>query len=441
MIKTIKLPIYLSKKDKKIILKYQKNQNNVIRFTYNRLVEFGALSTKEVTVLQKTMNNVFVDSHFLNSAGYKAKEIYSTQKETRETVVFGGKKLFIKRCQKKISAEAFRLERLLPLISIGEANYKANRKFLLQENNTILFKPEKSCHLTLGLPKLRNNIKKELKLLLELQNLKQIPITYQLSMDYVWISFDDKILHTELNYKPVESRFMAIDMNPNYIGFVITQYENEVSTILKSGVFDLSKISAIPEKRNFETTHVAIELVKIFKANHCKVFGIENLNMKTKDHKKGKKFNKLVNNGWARNCLVNQIKKRIDRIKGTKFLEISPEYSSFVGNMLYRDTTYPDMVLSAIEINRRSYEFYTQYVIKSRPIIKNIIFPIWENILDPLAISLEEFGFRIDDFSGWLDLYTYCKNSKLKYRVPLDAKASRVFSLNSTKSKVFYYAL
>ena len=45
-----------------------KQYNSVLRFTYNRLLT-DRLSTKDLTVLQKTLNNVeLIQSHLRNSA-------------------------------------------------------------------------------------------------------------------------------------------------------------------------------------------------------------------------------------------------------------------------------------------------------------------------------------------------------------------------------------
>lgn len=66
------------------ILKYLINYNNVLRYTYNRLKD-NLTSTKELTAAQKSMNNVFVDSHFKNSAIYDAKTVVG------DKVIFGGK--------------------------------------------------------------------------------------------------------------------------------------------------------------------------------------------------------------------------------------------------------------------------------------------------------------------------------------------------------------
>lgn len=56
---------------------------------------------------------------------------------------------------------------------------------------------------------------------------------------------------------------------------------------------------------------------------------------------------------------------------------VKPEYSSFIGNFLYRslDLNLPDMCLSSIEIGRRAYEFYSQYITCTKEIKKNIVFP------------------------------------------------------------------
>ena len=58
--KTLKLPIFLLKEEKEIVLKYQRNQNNVIRFTYNRLLENPDLSTAEISAMQDGMVNEHV---------------------------------------------------------------------------------------------------------------------------------------------------------------------------------------------------------------------------------------------------------------------------------------------------------------------------------------------------------------------------------------------
>ena len=89
----------------------------------------------------------------------------------------------------------------------------------------------------------------------------------------------------------------------------------------------------------------------------CQLISIEDLNIKSKDLDKGKRFNKLVNNSWCRNTFVNNLIKRCN-IFNIKLLKVKPEDRSFIGNFLYRSLNLPDMILASIEIGRRGYQFY-----------------------------------------------------------------------------------
>ena len=170
-----------SNEDGDTIISYIKSYNNVLRFTFNRLQEQPNLSTKEISALQKTMNNVLVDVFLCGSAIYNAKAIIETVGTNK--VIFGGKSLMLKRCQKKITKEEWKEQRLLPLRSIGQANNKGNRKFQILSSNQVLFKPNKDVHITLNLPKQSKRTTKELEILMQLQELKAIPITYKLDKE------------------------------------------------------------------------------------------------------------------------------------------------------------------------------------------------------------------------------------------------------------------
>ena len=222
--------------DKSRILEYVKNYNNVLKFTYNRVQE-GIKSTKELTALQNNLNSIFIDSHLKNSAIYDAKSIQ------KDKIIFGGKKLFLDRLRNKISKEEFKLKKLLPLYSVGEACKKANRKFEIIDENTILFKLNKDLHIKLNLINQGKNYKKILNKLKELQETKQIAITYKLSLDYIYLSFDYSILKQN-NYKTKKDRIIAIDMNPNYLGYSVVDWKDENNyKIIDKGVFDISLIN------------------------------------------------------------------------------------------------------------------------------------------------------------------------------------------------------
>ena len=94
-------------------------------------------------------------------------------------------------------------------------------------------------------------------------------------------------------------------------------------------------------------------------------------------------------------------------------------YSSFIGNLIYREEKLPDPCLASIEIGRRGYEFYHQYVVKDKEKTKNIIFDKLENVKDRIVKSLEEFDYS-DTFDSLSDLYYKLKKRKCNYRFSLE---------------------
>ena len=302
--------------------------------------------------------------------------------------------------------------------------------------------------------------KKILNKLYNLQQLKELPITYKLRNDYIYISFEeDKLYKDEFDFKKIKDRYMSLDLNPNYIGYSIIDWKssNEYK-IIDSGVYSFKELNDIYKtlkgtnssdkhklylnnKRNHEIIEVAKNLI-----NKCCYYKVENfiveyLNIKVKDRDKGKNYNRLCNNTWIRNKFLNNIKKRC-KIFNINYLEVKPEYSSFTGNIIFRSLNLPDQVLSSIEISRRGYEFKHQYLIKDKPQIKNIVKIDINNdlIFKNLFIkSMEEFNIK-ENFKDIVDTYYYFKrNSKLLYRVSLDnfSKSFREFSTKQSRLLVY----
>lgn len=444
---TLKIKYEVDENNKSTILSYVKKYNNVLRFTYNRVQE-GITSTKELTKLQKNMNNVFIDSHFKNSAIYEAKAIEN------DKIVFGGKKLFFSRMDNKITKEEYQLKKLVPLCSIGEADKKSNRKFTISDENNIIFKPDRHTRINLKLINMGNNYKKTLSKLIKLQNIKQIPITYKLGLNFIYLSFDYSSIKQN-EYKAIKDRIIAVDLNPNYLGYSIVDRKSESNyNIVDSGVVDISKINAIDNslhkasndarklyinnKRKYEIVKIAYELAKLAKHYKCECFSIEKLNIKTKNVGKGRKLNKLINNQWVRSTFINVLRKLIN-CSSTAFIEVEPIYSSILGNLIYREEQLPDMVLSSIELGRRAYEFNNQYLLKYKSREKTVVFPKLELVKNRIIQSLEELGISVK-FGAYGELFAEIKKSKLRYRLSLeDIPSSKVFRLFSYKSYLKLY--
>ncbi len=424
MITTIKVK-YTCEDD---LMSVIKQYNSVLHVTCNRLLE-QSLSTKEITAIQKSMNNVdLIGSHLKNSAIYDSKSITN---KSNDKLIFGGKNLFLQRCQQKISHEEFVKLRLRPLTSVGEACKGGNRLFKILDNQTILFKLDKNHHFMLNLQSVGKKRSKELNQLIKLQNSNQVSITYKLDLDYIYISFDYNVIKT-YNYKVKENRVLAIDMNPNYIGWSVVDWVNESSYhIVKAGTISIKPLNDyrnsksvssdsdfnkyIINKRNHEIIHIAKDLFNLAKHFHCEIFAIEKLNMKSSDKGIGKRFNKLCNNSWNRNLLTQQLQKLIDA-SSTTYIEVLPQYSSMIGNLVYRQEHLPDECLSSIEIGRRGINFSNQYIFNRRPKEKNVVFPNLDSVKSQLVLSLEELNIDVPEFIDWKTILYKVKKSKVKYR-------------------------
>ena len=482
---TLKLKYEANEQFKEGLLKdLQRQYSSCYHYFYNRVYDSsGNISEKELRKLSPNLKNTgLLDSWFMQCSIKEALQSYKTnlakkcpdrgKKETEGQYlerarkfeeyklkpVFGGRKNFERRIKGQISSQEWKELRMNPLYSIGEGVQKGNRKFrVCPDLETILFRPDRGHHIELKL-KGGSNRKNYLKRIYLLQEQRRLPVSYKLSKEYIYISFDELCLNSS-KYIGIENRVFGIDLNPNYIGWSVVDWKESSETgfrAIKTGVISLKAINDIhyrlkglgvpnddPErtyisnKRDHEVLEISKKLIGIALHYKCQIFSLEDLNIETKDRGNGKKYNQLINNLWNRNKLVNNLKKRCN-IFGIKLVEVRPEFSSFVGNFLYRSLRLPDMVLSSIEIGRRGFEFYNQYITKKRIQKKNIVFPDLESFNGFYTKSLEEFGAGFD-LKNLRKIYDKIKESKLRFRLSLDCFDDLEFSsLFSRYSKVEY---
>ncbi len=430
-----------------IIQDYMRQYSSVQHFVYNRIQE-GKLQ-KDIKQQLKQLNNVdLLDSWFIQCSFYDIPK--------KDKVIFGGKKNYFDRLKSKISNKQFKQKRLSSIYSIGEVvnkGIKANRKFHIEQDlENITFKPNKSTKINLQLIGL-NKRKQILSKLYQKQERKEIKIAYKLDLDYIYIIFEETDIY---NYetKFIKNRVLSLDLNPNYIGWSIVNWKSESEfDVVKSGIYSIKKLNDkdfnlknkgyssesnerkyISNKRNFETIQIVKNLINKAIYYKCQIISIEDLNIKSKDLDKGKRYNKLVNNSWCRNTLINNLTKRCN-IFNIKLLKVKPEYSSFIGNFLYRSLNLPDMVLASIEIGRRGYEFYNQYISKTKDIKKNIVRPSLSMFNKLYLKSLEEFKLQ-PTYKDLIELYYFFKKSKIKYRLSIDQFNLQFSRFTSHKSYI-----
>ena len=437
-----------------LIREYRKQYSSVLHYAYNRRYE--GVTEKDTEHQISSLNNIpLIKSYLKRCAVKNATQLIKDG--DKKQLIFGGKKNFIDRCKNKITKNEFQDKKLSKLYFIGETNYHGNRFIIINEDlESFTFKPTNKDRIILSIGGRYKRYKSILNKLYHLQKDKQISITYQLDNEYIYLTYDESLVEQSFEYKPIKNRVFAIDLNPNYIGWSVVDWKNSSKfEVVKSGVISIKDINDIDfnlkgkssdskeriyinNKRTFETYEISKLLVNTALYYKCEVFGLEELNIKNKDMDKGKYFNKLVNNVWNRNKLVNNIKKRCN-VYSIRVMLAKPNYSSFVGNFLFRDLNLPDMTLASIEIGRRCYEFKAQYIDKTKNRKKNIILPDVNDFHDRYIKSLEEFNIPVE-IKDLVKIYYFLKKSKSRYRLSLDdlihLEFSRCFSNKSKVEKI-----
>lgn len=429
---TIKLKLRYNIADN--IREFQQKYSNVVRYAFNRFME--DYSRTQIFYLIKTLNNVDeLDITWRREAVKIAESLalaIKKKNEDEQKVIFGGKANFYKRLKGKISHKEFVENRKLFYISCegSKSDNKGNRKFKfdfdslsgsVKLNNKMVFF---SCY-----SQNRNNMS-ILKQALMLAESNEIGLTYRLNADYFYICVDlDKL--TFDRYEVCKDTTLAIDMNPNYIGLCIINPNNK---IIHKQVYDLSKIHENGNKRDYELTQIAISIAKLCKHYKVEMVGYEKLKIENSDKKKGKRFNKQVNNDWHRGVFVNSLHKWLGLVN-CKWIEIVPEYSSYIGCIMYKNET--DCIAASMELNRRLREYKSMFIDKAKS-KSSVIYPLFT--MSHFNRWKESLGDRV--FNDWKESYQWFKETRHSYRLtyPLWLKRNGIRPLRykSIKSMIFH---
>lgn len=429
---SVKLKILNSPQN--LLSDYYRQYNNLKRWAYNRFGE--GLSVTEVYHRSKELNNLEkLDMSFKEMAIFEAKEIF----DKRESgIIFGGKKDFWGLKFGKIDKSEF--DRNKSFRCTGRKGFKGNRKFdFLLNKNKVEFKPERGIKIPIEFSEPSKNQRKILDKAQFLADNKEIPICVTVTKTHIIFTINESIV-CEQKASKVKDRILSIDSNPNFIAYVIKDFGK--NKIIHREVFDLRKLNTdeiSTQKRHHEIFHIAQKIARSAKHYNCEAVGIEKLNIESKDNKKGKTFNKLVNNFWNRNKFFNNLKKWLN-IYGISFLEILPQYSSCIGQLTNPEET--DSVAAAIEIGRRAYLFNRIFIRKDME-QQNIVYPNLADCIDSLPTHWKEMVTG-SNWKTWRPLLKAVKKSKSSYRFHFDdwikSKNRRCFRSQSIKSLVDVYS-
>ena len=398
--------------------------SSIVRVAFNRYQD--GMEEKEV----RAYCNARFDhnSWFIQSAVKEAAALYKLN--CAKHILIGGKYNLHQYLRGLIDKATFKYRRMFPIGIQGEKLHKGNRMFAFDlDNQRLTYKPSKDRHVEIRFLPMKKKIANELAKVQELAEQNKITVSVRLSDKYAWLTYDESLIYDAMYKKLQSRRVLGIDMNPNYIGLSVIEFDkNYEFTVLYKQVFDLSKLTIssgkastdskskyLTNKLRHETIAIAHEISKLANVWKCKTVAIEELSIKPKDMKKGKKLNKLCNNKWERRLFVAKL-KMLANLHKFNLVEVNPAYSSIVGNFAYGSEDTPDMVAASIEIARRAYKkfekrwFYPRFNIQFRD-------EQWKQTLGP-----------VDD---WKTLFSKIKETGLKYRFLLrDYVQNAVFSKN-----------
>ena len=383
--------------------------SSIVRMAFNRFQD--GLSEKEARayVSQRFEHN----SWFIQSAIKEAQAIYASQGNNK--VIFGGKRNLYKYLKGLITKEQFKYNKLVPICSCGEMLHKGNRLVDFDlTNNRVFYKPNRGIHKEIQFYSVKKKLAKELSIVQELANQKKIPITVKFTDKHLFLTYDESLIYNEAYKNLKANRILGIDMNPNYIGLSVLEFDkNDSFKVLHKEVFDLTlltnpsgkasnhkKSKYLTNKLKHETIAIAHKISGLVDYWKCSKLAIEDLNIKSSDKQKGKVFNRLCNNKWEKNLLVNKL-KMLANIHKFELVDVNSAYSSIVGNVAYGNENTPDMVAASIVIARRAYKKFE----------KGWFYPTFD--YDTLN---EQWKQTLGRVKSWKDLSLKIKESKLKYR-------------------------
>jgi len=366
MIRTIKLPYATMPQAAELIAQWRRAQSVVSRVAYNRVRE--GKTDKEILDLLRALPQGRLDSWLTGSALRRAKAINRAHPEA--PVVFGGKRQFKLRAQGKISKEEWKAKRLLPLYFEGHAKsygeQGGNHRFVLDiTNNRVLFYPKAKVEFSLKLKLGKSNYRKLLEdLEIRCTWMRDTPFSVNLTETHISITWEQK--NEPMKLQLSAARALALDFNPSRTGLAVLERTPAGCKVLHWAVYDYAELtkklklaSNHPDtihqrnKRVYELSHLANEIQQAAIHYQCGTVVSEHLNIQTKDHERGKSFNRTVNNQWSRKGLIIPLMRRLEGV-GIRHAEVNPAYSSKMGNLLWGwREMIPDPACAAVEIGRR----------------------------------------------------------------------------------------
>ena len=416
--KTISFKIATNAQLQRVISEDSRICSAMRRFAFNRFQD----GVKQREIYQLINDKFECNCHLKNSALRNANGLFALNKNKK---VHFGKFLRFKRGL--ISKDELKDSKNTGIISEGETNQKGNRLFKIDiENSKFIYKRACKEHYDLKIVEKLNDKRRNILQKLEvLMSEKKIPVTIRLKKDHVYLSYDEKVVEKEKQFKGLfKNRILGIDLNPNYFGISIIEFNHQDKyRVIHKEVIDLNELQKQSKNKIhhelYEINHHILKLCKTWKVSKL---AIEDLNFKKSNKFWSKDLNRLCRNKF-RYSFVKSHLNTLCNVYGVELIEVNAAYSSIIGNFKHGNESCPDMVAASIEIARRAYKKFQKRWIYPKIVkdqrIQQVLGNQWKKEL-------------MLDYMSWKGLSGIIKKSKLKYRFQLQP-SNAVFSKNYLK--------
>jgi len=160
---------------------------------------------------------------------------------------------------------------------------------------------------------------------------------------------------------------LSLDLNPNRIGWtVVEDAGGRGCRCIAWGIVEYSALNrptghasddprskATNDKRHHELATIAKKLAFLARHHGAVVCVTERLSIGAKDHGRGRRFNRLLNQCWFKSGLLQPLMRRLAEA-GIVHAGVNPAFSSLIGNRFWADSmNIPDPACAALELGRR----------------------------------------------------------------------------------------
>jgi hypothetical protein len=372
MTRTIKLRYEAASNFVGMLADQRRRQGRLIRSAY-RLLASGTPQRDLYTSLRGHPVGQGLHTWLILSGMKKAAALYKRHPDGG--LVFGGRRALVDRAQGRMTHEEWRAARLMPLYVEGHAkSYGAQGGNHLATLDTasdrVIYHGPGGRDYPLRLllsRKSREYRRRLIELQARCETLRDAPFTVSIDEDEIAITWSGP---AAAPVRGIPGRVLALDLNPTKLGWAVVEggsAEPGSCRCMAWGVFEYPdfarrlgisaedpKSIAQSCKRRFELAILAKKVALLAKHYRGSAVVTERLALGPKDHGKGRRFNRLINQVWFRRGLLEPLLRRLEA-SGISHAGVNPAYSSKLGNHLWADLLrVPDPACAAVELGRRA---------------------------------------------------------------------------------------